>query len=155
MICPAGSVTFMQHGGLGDGFIDSGKKYKKWRDEQKEINRLIEKTGESMKSFVSASADAVKLTKQLNWEEETLSNLAKKLKTSEDELLELKEKERKVNEGSLKLSSEELKQLKIDLKQSNEKVNLLAKQHAYHSNIVDSYRKQISALSILYAIRKI
>jgi len=113
--------------------------FEKYRKEQEKINTLIEKNTKSMGAFVSAHANALKLSKQLAYSQDKIKKDKKKLVDNEEEIVRLGSLINDNNKDEHDAINKSIKALKNQNK-------VLSGQIPYHQNLVNSYQKQLNLL---------
>lgn len=120
------------------------KDFDKFIEDQKKLNELIDRNTASMGSFVSAQANALKLSRQLKHSEEQLNKQQKKFEESKNKLALIKHK---LADENLKLSKQEIANLKEQEAILEDENKLHEKQIAYHKSNLNSYKQQLTLIN--------
>lgn len=123
------------------------KEYEKWRKEQEEVLRLTKENTGSMKEYLSAQANAIKLSQQLNYQQGQLNKKHKELKDSIDEINRLEKIKIEGKKNGVDLSNEEKIEIENQISKLKTQNKILAKQNGYHQNLINSYKKQLGLIN--------
>lgn len=120
------------------------KDFDKFIEDQKKLNELIDRNTASMGSFVSAQANALKLSRLLKDVESKRNKEIERLKKSEVDLDNIR---KKIAKEKSTLNEHELANLTEQEKRLEGENKLLEKQIAYHNSNIDSYKQQLTLIN--------